>query len=103
MFVCVVLLGLGAFILVRSHSHRSDLITLDRDGTMRLGTLPLRDTNIRNAALTVVGHLNDGKILLSATGAVTLTNISGMLQTMRRAGISNVIIRSRGASATIGD
>jgi hypothetical protein len=74
-------------------------MTLDPDGTMRLGTLPLRNTNIRNAALTVVGHLNHGTISFSATGAVTLSNIGGTFQAMHRAGITNVIIRS-GKSAS---
>ena len=98
--VCAMLLAaaLGAYMVVRSHSHRSDLMTLDPDGTMRLGTVPLRDTNIRNAALTVVGHLNNGTISFSATGSVTITNIVGTMQAMQRAGITNVIIRSGKAS-----
>lgn len=93
--VCVVLLalGLGAFTMVRSHSHRSDLMTLDPDGTMRLGAVPLRNTNLRNAALTVVGHLNNGKISLSSTGTITMSNIAGTMQAMQRAGITNVTIR----------
>jgi biopolymer transport protein ExbD len=102
--VCAALLAvaLGALMAVHSHSHRSDLMTLDRDGTMRLGTVPLRNTNVRDAALTVVGHLNNGTVSFSATGAVTLSNIAGTMQAMRRAGITNVTIRSGGASATVG-
>lgn len=94
--VCVVLLGLalGAFIVVRSHSHRPGLMTLDPDGTMRLGPVPLRNTNVRDAALTVVGHLNNGTVSFSSTGAVTISNIAGTLQAMHRAGVSNIIIRS---------
>lgn len=91
--VCVVLLALGAFTVARLHSHRSDLMTLDPDGTMRLGSVPLHNTNLRNAALTVVGRLNNGTVSFSSTGAVTLTNFAGTMQAMHRAGITNVIIR----------
>jgi hypothetical protein len=100
--VCVVLIAVGAFMVVRSHSHRSGLMTLDPDGTMRLGTVPLRNTNVRDAALTVVGHLNNGTISFSSTGTVTLSNFGGTFQALQRAGITNVIIRTRGASATVG-
>jgi biopolymer transport protein ExbD len=95
-FLCAVLpaMALSAFVLMRSHSHRSDLMTLDSDGTMRLGSVPLRNTNVRDAALTVVSHLNNGTVSFSATGAVTLSNIAGTMQEMRRAGVSNLVIRS---------
>ncbi len=94
--VCVVVLAVGAFFVVSSHSHRSNLMTLDPDGTMRLGAVPLRNTNVRDAALMVVGHMNDGTISFSATGAVTLSNIAGTMQEMRRAGVSNIVIRGGG-------
>ncbi|HLX69772.1 MAG TPA: hypothetical protein VKV04_09120, partial [Verrucomicrobiae bacterium] len=74
----------------------SNLMTLDPDGTMRLGSVPLRNTNVRDAALMVVGHMNDGTISFSATGAVTLSNIAGTMQEMRRAGVSNIVIRGGG-------
>lgn len=94
--VCVVLLALasGTFMAVRSHSHRSDLMSIDGDGTMRMGSVPLRNTNVRDAALTVVSHLNNGTVSFSATGTVTLSNIAGTMQEMRRAGVSNLVIRS---------
>lgn len=94
--VGVVLLALaaGAFMMARSHAHRSDLMSIDGDGTMRLGSVPLRNTNVRDAALTVVSHLNNGTVSFSATGTVTLSNIAGTMQEMRRAGISNLVIRS---------
>ena len=97
--LCAALLAMVAFIVVRSHAHRSDLMTLDPDGTMRLGSVPLRNTNIRNAALTVVGHLNDGTISFSSTGPVTLSNFAGTLQAMHRAGVTSVVIRAGSSSA----
>jgi biopolymer transport protein ExbD len=95
--MCAVLLALVGLALAHSHSKQSDIITLDSNGTMRLGTVPLRNTNLRNAALTVVSRLNDGKISFTATGAVTMTNFAEMLGAMHRAGISNVVIRSGSA------
>jgi hypothetical protein len=92
--VCVVLLAAGGFMAVRLHSHRSGLMTLDPDGTMRFGSVPLRNTNLRDAALTVVSHLNNGTISLSATGSVTLSNIAGTLQEMHRAGATSIVIHS---------
>ena len=89
-------LGVGTFVVMRSHAHRSDLMTLDPDGTMLLGSVPLRNTNVRDAALTVVGHLNNGTVSFSSTGAVTLSNLAGTMQAMQRAGITSVVIRGGG-------
>ena len=97
--VVLLALAVGAFMMARSRSHRSDLMTLDADGTMRLGSVPLRNTNVRDAALTVISHLNNGTISFSSTGAVALSNIAGTMQEMRRAGVSNLVIRSGKAAA----
>ena len=95
--LCVGLVAMGAFFLMRSRLHRSDLMTMDPDGTMRLGSVPLSNTNVRDAALTVVGRLNNGTVSFSATGAVTLSNIAGTFQAMQRAGITSVVIRGPNA------
>jgi hypothetical protein len=94
--VCVVLLALGAFMAVRWHGRRPELMTLDPDGTMRIGTVPLRNTNLRNAAFKVVSHLDNGTVTFSSTGAVTLSNFVGTFQAMQRAGITSVVIRGGG-------
>ena len=68
--VCASLLVLAAFVIVRAHPSYSALIKIDSNGTTRLGPLPLRNTNIRDAAFTVLSHLNSrSTVSVSGTSA----------------------------------
>src|SRR6476646_5152524 len=60
---------LATFRVMRLRQPHSVMIKVDSNGTTRLGPLSLSNTNLRDAAFTVVGHLNSGTVSVSAANS----------------------------------
>lgn len=86
--ICAVLFVSVAFLTTRSRPTHSTLISIDSNGTTRLGPLPLRNTNLRDAAFTAVGHLNSSTVRVSVAESVKIADFSKTVLAMQRAGIS---------------
>jgi len=96
--VCGLLLALAVFFVTRSRSSRSALITIDSNGTTRFGPLPLRNTNLRSAAFTAVGYLNNGTASLSVAESAKIGDIAANFDAMRKAGITSVTFHVTGTN-----
>jgi biopolymer transport protein ExbD len=78
---------------MRLHPTRSALINIDSNGTTRLGPLPLRNTNLRDAAFTVVGHLKSSNVSVSAADSAMFSSVVETVAAMNRAGITSIALR----------
>ena len=92
--VCTLLVAWAAFLLIRSPQRSRATITIDSNGTARLGVLPLHNKTIRHLSLTAIGHLNS-KVSVSAAEGAPLTNVMDMFNAMNRAGITSVVVSLR--------
>jgi biopolymer transport protein ExbD len=88
--VCALLLALAPFVALHLLPSHSALIKIDSDGTTRLGPLPLRNTNLRDATFTAVGHLNSGAVSLSAADSAKFGDVAATVAAMKQAGITSV-------------
>lgn len=91
--VCALMLGVVAFIVTRPLSPASTQIRIDPDGTTRLGPLPLRNTNIRDAAFTVVSRLNHGAAEVSVANSSNMSELVKTLNALQRAGVTSLRLR----------
>jgi len=94
---CALLVLLTAFIAMRSRSTRSALLEIDSKGTTRLGPLPLRNTNLRDAVFTAVAHLNSGTVSVSVAESATMNDFNKTALAMRRAGMTSITVRWDGS------
>jgi len=102
------LLALGVFLTMRARSGGSAgsaLIRIDSNGTTRLGPVPLRNTNLRDAAFTAVSHLNKGTVTVAASGSARMSDFVKTVDAMQRAGITSLTFRADSAaeSAKVSD
>ena len=88
--VCSLLLVLAVFCVMRSRRTHFALINIESNGTTRLGPLPLRNTNLRDAAFTAVGRLNSGTVSVSAADSAKFRDLVTTVAAMRQAGITSV-------------
>src|SRR6188474_2437568 len=84
--VCALLLVLAAIIVMRSPSNTSTLIRIDSNGTTRLGPVPLRNTNLRDAAFTMVGRLTSSTVSVSVAQSAQMSELAKTATAMNRAG-----------------
>ena len=106
--ICTLLLALGIYVMMRSQSGNSAgsaLIKIDSNGTTRIGPVPLRNTNFRDAAFTAVSYLNQGTVSVSASGSAKMSDFVKTLDAMQRAGMTSLTFRATSAagSAKISD
>jgi len=85
------------FVVIRSPPIHVALIKIDSSGTPRLGPLPLGNTNLRDAAFTVVSHINAGGVSVSVSESGKVSDLVRTLDAMQRAGIKSVTIRTERA------
>src|SRR5262245_55695763 len=88
------LIVLASFSFLRARRNQSTLIHIDSNGTTRLGPLPLRNTNLRDAAFTAMGHLGSGTASVSAAKSAKFSDVAATVGAMRQAGITSVTIRA---------
>ncbi len=94
---------MGTFLATRSRSSwsaRSTLLMIDTNGTTRLGPLPLRNTNLRDAAFVAVSHLNKGTVTVSAEETIKFSDLLKTMDAMKWAGITNVMMRTERSPST---
>ena len=99
--IFVLLLALAGFVLARLRPVRSarfTAITLDSNGTTRLGPLPLSNTNVRDAAFTIVNYLNNGTVAVSAAQSAKMSDLIKTVDAMQRAGVTSVSLRVSGTN-----
>ena len=94
--VGTLLLALAAFVVMRSRPTHSALIKIDSNGTTRLGPLPLRNTNLRDAAFTAVGRLRSSTVLVSVAESAQMSEVVKTLAAMNQAGLTSVTLRLEG-------
>src|ERR1043166_8193388 len=83
--VCVSFVMLATFRVMRLRQPHSVMIKIDSNGTTRLGPLSLRNTNVRDAAFTVVGHLNSGTVSVSAANSAKFQDVVSTFDAMKQA------------------
>ena len=96
--VCALLFVVAAFVFMRVRPSHSALIKIDSNGTIRLGPLPLRNTNLRDAAFTAVGRLNGGTVSVSAADSTKFSDLAATVTAMRQAGITSVTLHVTGTN-----
>jgi L-arabinose isomerase len=60
--------------------------------------LPLRNTNLRDAAFTAVSHLNKGTVSVAASGSAKMSDFVKTMDAMQRAGITSFTFRTVSAA-----
>ena len=96
--LCALLVVLATFWSIRSTQRNSGIISIDSNGTTRLGPLPLRDKKVRDAAFGVVGHLNSSTVSVSAASSAKFSDVVGTVAAMNRAGITSITFQSTGTN-----
>ena len=87
-----------AFGVIRSRQFHAVVIKVDSNGTTRLGPLSLRNTNVRDAAFSVVSQLSSGTVAVSAADSAKFQDVVSTFDAMKQAGITSITLRATGTN-----
>ena len=96
--VCALLLALLAFGVTRLRQSPAVVIKIDSNGTTRLGPLSLANTNVRDAAFSVVSQLSSGTVSVSAANSAKFQDVVATFDAMKQAGITSITLQATGTN-----
>jgi len=88
------LIVLAVLTLVISRSGRRAVITIDANGTARLGVIPLQNQKVRYVTLKALARIQPGTGSVVVASSANYSNVIRMLRAMHNAGITNCAFRS---------
>ena len=86
-------LGLATFVVMRSRPTDSALISIDSNGTTRLGPVPLHNTNLRDSAFAAISRFNQGTVTVSVAESAKMSDLVKTIVALKQSGMKSLRLR----------